>query len=268
MRDSRVAPVEDNLDAFLESIVRSGEFSAGSDTDVWTYWSEVAFPLFNGIGRARFATGSVESRARDVVASFVRRGLPFIWWATPSGHGEELMPVLARLGMACGHVPGMFTELGAPVPDRAPAGVTLREVSVGELVPVMVAGFGIPDGLEPHFHKFLAGLDPGAMVNVVAGVDGEDVACGTLWQTGRTAGLYNIATVERARGRGIGYAVTAALMNAGRARGATHAILHASQQGRPVYERLGFEKVCPTQQFVWTPPDPESADDTPVRTDV
>ena len=266
MTDPRVAPVEDNLDAFLVALVGAGLFSTGSDPDVLNYWSDVAFPLFNGIGRARFAPGSVATRAREVVAPYVERGLPFLWWATPSGHAEELTPVLTGLGMTCEPVPGMFTALDGAVADRLPDGVRLREVPALEMIPVMVEGFGMPEELVPEFGTFVAGLDPTSVVNLVALLDGEEVACGTMLQTGPTAGLYNIATVERARGRGIGYAVTAALMDAGRRRGATHAVLHASEQGRPVYERLGFEEVCVVPQFVWMPPGegPEAEGETTV----
>lgn len=253
MTDPRIAPVEDNLDAFLASILGSGEFEVGSDPDVWSYWSDVAFPLFNGIGRARFAEGQVEARAREVVAPFIERGLPFLWWATPSGHADELAPVLTDLGLSGEPVPGMFRPLDSPVEVPLPAGVELREVSIDEMVPVMVAGFGMPEELTPEFRRFTSGLAPEDMVNLVASLDGDDVGCGTMYQTGQTAGLYNIATLESARGRGIGLAVTAALADAGRARGATHAILHSSQFGRPVYERLGFEEVCIVPQFVWMP---------------
>ena len=261
--DPRIAPVEDNLDAFLETLVSSGAFDAGSDPDVWSYWCDVAFPLFNGIGRARFAPGEVQARAREVVASYVERGLPFMWWATPSGHAEELTPLLVELGMTCEPVPGMYTELRSEVEDRTPPDATLREVTGHEMIPVMVAGFGMPEELIPHLDRFVAGLDPHRVVNLVATLDGRDVGCGTMLQTGDTAGLYNIATVEQARGRGIGYAVTAALMNAGRERGATRSVLHASEQGRALYERLGFETVCQVPQFVWMPPDVEAPADPP-----
>jgi len=49
--------------------------------------------------------------------------------------------------------------------------------------------------------------------------------------------------------------MTAALMNVGVEAGCTHAILHATELGRPVYERLGFEEVCQTPQWVWMPPE-------------
>ena len=61
------------------------------------------------------------------------------------------------------------------------------------------------------------------------------------------------------RGRGLGYAVTATLMNLAHERGCTHAVLHASEPGRPVYERLGFVEVCRVPQFVWAPTEPEDA---------
>ena len=81
------------------------------------------------------------------------------------------------------------------------------------------------------------------------------VGCGTVFLDAGTAGVYNIAVLESARGRGIGYAVTAALMNVGVAAGCTNAVLHASELGRPVYERLGFEEVCQTPQWIWMPPE-------------
>ena len=37
--------------------------------------------------------------------------------------------------------------------------------------------------------------------------------------------------------------------------GIANAILHASEIGRPVYERLGFEEVCQTPQWIWMPPE-------------
>jgi GNAT superfamily N-acetyltransferase len=100
-------------------------------------------------------------------------------------------------------------------------------------------------------------------VHVLALVDGQAVAGGSVWITGRTAGLYNISTLEAGRGRGLGHAVTAELMNLARERGCTHAVLHASEMGRPVYERLGFVEVCRVPQFVWMPTGPDPDEQTP-----
>ena len=104
-----------------------------------------------------------------------------------------------------------------------------------------------------EFTLLLAGFSDGRLVNVIATLDGLPVATGCAWLNGTTVGLYNIATLKEPRGRGLGYAVTARLMDLGRERGCTDAVLHASEMGRPVYERLGFTHVCDVPQYVWVP---------------
>ncbi len=53
---------------------------------------------------------------------------------------------------------------------------------------------------------------------------------------------HNVATIEAARGRGYGTAMTwAAIADA--APGVEIAVLQASALGRPVYERMGFRMV-------------------------
>ena len=106
-----------------------------------------------------------------------------------------------------------------------------------------------------EFTRLLLAFDDENLLNVMATVDGRPAATATAWVTGTTLGLYNIATLEELRGRGLGYAVTARLMDLGRERGCTDAVLHATEQGRPVYERLGFTAVCDVPQYVWMPPD-------------
>lgn len=256
MTDARTAAVEHSLDSFAEALARSPLLTRGEEPDVLTYYCEKPFPMLNVIAAARFAPGAVERRAREVAKTFLDRGLPFMWWSTPSGHADELRPILTGLGMHCEEVPGMCADLDGPVDLLVPDGVDLRPVSRGELDPtvdVTLAGFGIPAEYAEDFRVPLDRMLADGMVQVTAWLDGEPVASGSAWITGETVGLYNITSVERARGRGIGYAVTAALMNAGRELGCTHAVLHASDMGYPVYTRLGFETVCQVPQFVWMP---------------
>ena len=57
------------------------------------------------------------------------------------------------------------------------------------------------------------------------------------------AGIYWVGSLERARGMGIGRAVTAAATNAGFDLGADVASLQASPMGGPIYTAMGFETV-------------------------
>lgn len=73
--------------------------------------------------------------------------------------------------------------------------------------------------------------------------DGDPVVSGLGWRTGRTIGVYSIATIPSARRRGYGAAMTARVVADGVAAGCDVAALQASEMGRPIYERLGFRTV-------------------------
>lgn len=256
--DSRVAAVGDNLERFVATVADADGFVRGDDPDVTTLWSDYPFPLFNAISRARFAPGTVERRAREVVAAYIGRGLPFLWWATPSTTSPALEQACAAAGMMLEEVPGMHRPLTEPVDVRAPEGLRLELAppeSIGVLTDVMLAGFGMPGWLKDPMIEMFGGFASEELVNVLATLDGEPVASGSAYLGDGTAGIYNIATLEDFRGRGIGYAVTAWLMNAGLERGCDQTILHASQDGFPVYERLGYETVCTLSQMAWVPSD-------------
>jgi len=57
------------------------------------------------------------------------------------------------------------------------------------------------------------------------------------------AGVYWVGTVEGARSRGLGEAVTRAVTNAAFDRGATANSLQASPMGEPIYRRMGYEEI-------------------------
>jgi predicted acetyltransferase len=70
--------------------------------------------------------------------------------------------------------------------------------------------------------------------------NGAPVVSGLGWRTGRTIGVYAIATLPKARRRGYAAAMTARVVTDGLANGCDLAALQASELGRPIYERLGF----------------------------
>jgi GNAT superfamily N-acetyltransferase len=85
------------------------------------------------------------------------------------------------------------------------------------------------------------GLDDSApMRNYLAYVGTEPVATGSLVPAAGVGGIYNIATRASRRGRGIGRAITWALMSEAEAMGYQVAILWSTTAGLPVYRRLGF----------------------------
>jgi GNAT superfamily N-acetyltransferase len=68
------------------------------------------------------------------------------------------------------------------------------------------------------------------------------------------AGIFAVATTPRARGLGIGTALTLAPLLEARRRGYRVDTLQSSPMGFPVYQRLGFREVCsPIEMYLWSP---------------
>ena len=260
VRDTRIAPVEDNLLAFLGVMATVPLFENDEHGDVTTYRSGLPHPLFNGVVGGRFASGTEVERSRDVMAPFVDAGLPFLWWSTPSTWSPGTHRALEEAGAVREDSPGMHVDLTGPHAHR-PAGRRPRAHrrqarGPGHGRPAHVRGLRVPARARGRPSAGCSRAStPEQLVHVLATLDGEPVGCGSLWITGETAGLYNIAVLDEARQRGVGYALTSFLLDEARARGCTESVLHATRLGRPVYERLGYVEVCRLPQYVWVPSD-------------
>jgi ribosomal protein S18 acetylase RimI-like enzyme len=82
--------------------------------------------------------------------------------------------------------------------------------------------------LAPHIAAFVAYLD------------GAPVASAMTLVSHGVAGVFYVATVERARRRGLGDALTRMAARAGFGLGARAAWLGASEMGADLYRRIGF----------------------------
>jgi GNAT superfamily N-acetyltransferase len=170
---------------------------------------------------------------------------------------------MAELGLAelepDDRLPGMAL---APIPDGAPGPSDLEVRPIDDLagfddhIRTAARGFGLDEGLVRSFLDPRLLDEPGVRY-YVGYVDGEPVATGVGIATGRTIGVYNIATVESARRRGYGAAMTVRAVLDGRAAGCDVAVLQASTMGLPIYERLGYRTVVSYRAFA--DPEPVSA---------
>jgi N-acetylglutamate synthase len=167
-----------------------------------------------------------------------------------AGTDDRFRPVAQQLGLvpvsATPWMPGMAMW---PVPSTGaapvPAGLEIRRVTddagVADHVTAAAEGFGMPA-------EWLAGImarvldEPRARV-YVGYADALPVTAGLGMVTGRTIGVYNIATVPAARRRGYGAGMTMRIVDDAVAEGCDVAILQASDMGKPTYERLGFRTV-------------------------
>jgi GNAT superfamily N-acetyltransferase len=187
----------------------------------------------------------------DAREFYAERKLPFALYFR-----DDVAPGMADVCAGAGMVehwrpPLMVLDPIPPADRPAPDGLEIEMVGAagaGEYLDTLLAGFGVPPGLiDPSLGRAL--VDTPGLFSLLGRVDGEPVATSAVFTAGPTAGVYNVATLAPHRGRGYGEALTAAAARAGADRGATHAILQASEAGEPVYRRMGYATPDRYRQF-------------------
>ncbi len=147
---------------------------------------------------------------------------------------------------------GMFLQLSqlGTYPSQEISGIKILPVrnpaQLDAFSGVLAANWSPPDmDVSLFFRRGEGALlsEQGSMQLFVAIAGEEPVGCGELFlsEGHAVAGLHMISVLEKWRRRGIGSAITTALLMAGRKAGAGQAVLLASAMGKTVYSRQGFE---------------------------
>ncbi|HEU4906089.1 MAG TPA: GNAT family N-acetyltransferase [Solirubrobacterales bacterium] len=204
-------------------------------------------------------------------AWFAERGRGFAVW-TRAGATEDgdLIEAAERAGLQNAYaMPEMVLvgEGGSPPPRFAlptPEGIEPARVESAadaadywRVATESYADIGFPPEIFAFYenHEYLWADDAAAFL---ARVDGRPAAISMTIVSHGVAGIYWVGTTERARGRGLGAAMTAAAVDAGLEIGATSASLQASPMGEPIYLRMGFEMVYDYRLYLC--PMPQTAD--------
>jgi GNAT superfamily N-acetyltransferase len=97
---------------------------------------------------------------------------------------------------------------------------------------------------------FLAGADHAALHVLVHRADGEIVSAALAYDVNNDCGIYNVGTLEHARRRGLGAAVTAAQLYDARARGCRTASLQSTPMAERLYAGVGFRDLGRFLEYV------------------
>ena len=162
---------------------------------------------------------------------------------------------IERAALAEGFRAG-WTELpmaltAAPPPGEVPADVEVRVVAdergvadYGRVVALANDDPGEHERAPLLFHDETVVAPHIAAVVAYAGA--EPVACAMTLLSHRVAGVFYVATVEHARRRGLGDALTRIATRSGFELGAQAAWLGASEMGASLYRRIGFQPLGTT----------------------
>ena len=224
-----------------------------------------------GIDKAGFVTyrdlGGLDGDDLDALIArqrdfFAARGEGVEWKL----HGHDLPTSLPDRLAAAGFVPEdretVVVGLAGPLAAsalRPPEGVRLREVTArADLERIARMEEQVWGDDRGHLVDGLAGeiaADPRSVTVVVAEALGEVVCAGWVrYVTGtRFATLWGGSTLEQWRGRGVYKSLVAYRARLAVARGYGFLQVDASDNSRPILERLGFVALTTTTPYVWSP---------------
>ena len=210
---------------------------------------------FNLICRARLTDRRAESRVASAVRRFRQAGRPFSWWSGPADQPGNLAVLLAGAGLVHAETElTMSAELGEVGANAPSAGrLEIRRAGTASQLADFARVISEPGGGEiVRFYADAAGalLATDSPQRFYVGyLDGEPVASVELTLTGRTAGVYGVATRERFRQRGYGTTMTRHALLEARAAGCQTAILQATAAGAGIYAKLGFSPYGEVREF-------------------
>lgn len=238
----------------VDSSRRLAEVDPGTAVEQTDGWLLSAGSLEHPvIANAAFRTdddvdpGELIARARSF---FGERGRGFSLWERGGAEEDrDLAAAAEAAGLQCVYeMPEMLLAERAEEP-RLPDSAELRRLDSVEgfaeywrIAGASYTSLGFPPELfEANTRS--EGLLAGDVAAFVAYLDNEPVSIAMTIVSHGVAGIFWVGSLEAARGKGLGRAVTAAATNAGFDLGADVASLQASPMGRPIYEAMGYETV-------------------------
>ncbi len=209
--------------------------------DGWPYYARPSLAYDGPFTSTHVET--VQERQRELE---VPQSLEWVHETTPT-----LLAAAREAGMHVTECPLLVLPGGAdtvtpPIPD----GYCVRRLSpdspdISAVVAAVSAGFSETDDVEERSAGRLPGLLGSGLLAMAGAYDGHGpVGGGSHSPRGATTELTGIAVVPRARRKGIGAAITAALVSDARAQGIMTVFLSAHDDAvARVYERIGFQRV-------------------------
>jgi len=216
--------------------------------------TEVADPQLN-VALVERAPEDPTAALRAAKRTFAEHGFR-IGLDLPRGRHRDVERAAADLGMVVAvSRPGMAAQVSAMARASPPPGVEISTLSpeddLEELWEIQASAFGMrPDVVRAYLGPSM--LRAPGIDCFVARLNGRAVSSSLAIEVEGSVGVFGVATLPEARGRGIGTAITAVAVDSARDR-ADLAWLQASADGRRVYGQMGFEVVSDWDVWVLPP---------------
>lgn len=252
-----IPALEANYRAFWATLGASPRMTIEQRSQSLRYVTGIPHPEMNGIMGPKLPADDAAIEAE--LDYFAERSLPMNWTIGPSDTPTDVGERLLRLGARATNLNrGMAADLEDLHAEKLPPGVRIEEVGDAATFRVFSTidadACGVPEFREfaRMFYDVGTG-ENGSIASFLARLDGVPAGISRTILSGGLVGVYTVATLEAARGKGIGRAVTLAAYLYGKTRGYKTGIIQASPMGHQVYSKLGFRDVCEFCDYEWSP---------------
>ena len=255
--EALVTAVRANMGDFFRHTSRSNPTGHLENEQFTRWYTPLPHPWFNGVLSSNPPTEGDDAFIAETIGYFRERGVnTFTWWLEPHLKPSDWEPALSKHGFGFSDdTPGMAVDLHELNVAIQPAdGFEIRSVddeeSLHTWANVFVNGYGMPSAWESiTIDLWLQlGLDL-PIRNYLGYWNGKPVSTSTVFYGGGAAGIYCVATLPEARGKGIGAALTLKPLLDAREMGYRIGVLQSSDMGFNVYKKLGFRQLCQIENF-------------------
>jgi GNAT superfamily N-acetyltransferase len=255
-----VTAIKANLFEYFDYLGRSPQAELSESPEMKWLITGIPHPFLNHVLRTQLTSSSVDARIGETLGYFHSKGITeFSWWTEPDSQPPDLGEHLLAHGLSyMDGSPGMacnLLKLNEAV--TTPSEFTIKYVQdsamLSQWVQVAVDGFGLPETCANTCFNLFAGLGFDLPLrNYVGFLNGKPVVSSQLFLGVGVAGIYWVSTMRKVRQRGFGTAITLAPLREARDTGYTIGILHATEMGYSVYQRMGFQELCKMNHFTAT----------------
>jgi GNAT superfamily N-acetyltransferase len=255
-----VRAIEENGEEFLVALGRAAGAEERDDGKVRWVIGDIPIDYHNCVVRADLSPEEADDVILESLERFRAHGAPGSWHVGPSMRPADIGERLLAHGFSYGGDEiGMAVELSAlredlPVPDDLEIERVRDEKTLTAWKDTLARGFGEgPAEAEwvGEMYRRIGLGDDRPWRHYLGRLHGEPVATSTLFLGAGVAGIYFVFTIEQARRRGVGGALTLAPLREAREMGCRVGVLGSSEMGCPVYRRLGFQEYCRIGLYEW-----------------
>jgi len=224
-------------------------------------WSYTGRKILNRTFNLNSDEQEIDSLIQKVIQEFKIREAPFIWIVGPSTSPKNAGEYLIRNGLELRYI---WSGMEASTKDLKTHGCNDNEIKIREAEDenhireyITVAnkglglGFDLNDALRIVFQQkehnksslfyFLAYYRDSPVSSAAIYIDPNNVA-----------GLYFVATLPEFRRKGFASQLLLHVIRFIQGKGCQRVVLHASEMGEPLYQKLGFEKFCEYRVYGWS----------------